>query len=175
MKKTILTAAALLILSGCATKWDVDIAKQNTSRVNVHSEQQANQVKYRSDAAKSIASSYKCSETGSPDCAAAQAMMRYRGFESLERINTVEYGGPSDKTGLDVYHKLADKSDGILRQADNIVDLLLGDDDTPDNVEISGDGNTLHIEENHATAIKESSASLDKSTNEMAAEETVSE
>jgi hypothetical protein len=163
IKNILLSLATVFLLTACATGWDVDLAKENTSRINSHSKAQSEQVKYRSKAVADVAASYKCADEGSADCAAVQAMMRYRGFEALEGITTVEYRGHSEKTGVDIQHELAKDADRILLYTvDPLLSLLDGQEE-PDSVELNGDNNTVTFEETHATAIRDSNATVDKS------------
>ena len=145
-------------LTGCSTKWDVDIERENTKRVQYHESTQRSQVSARVRGVGTIIESFKCSDPESPDCGYAKGMLSMRGFEALESITTRGYQGPEGETGIGVQKEVAKKADVISAITGGVITTSVASENSGDKTSTGGGSYTR--EESHNTTLGEGASGV---------------
>jgi hypothetical protein len=161
--KTLLSLIAIAFLfTGCATPYDVKITQENTKRVVSNDGANKSIVKSKTDAIAKLASSYECSDPDSKDCGTAMAFSNVIGMQSIAGIQTEQYKGPIDKTGVDVQYKVAENGIPLAAVIGGTVTSTAAVKSDKGTTTVNADNGatvTNTSEENHSTALGEGASS----------------
>ena len=151
MRNIFIVVMFAVMLGGCATAWDVDIAKENSGMYKAHEASAAEQVKSKSDAIGKL--TYDCSGESS-DCAAAKALNNVIIAMQIKDIKAPEYDGPVLQSGVDVQKKALDTAEKIANPViTGLVSIKAIDKDKGSVTNKADNGSTINNSNDENTAI----------------------
>ena len=156
--KTLLGLLVLgIMLSGCATPYDVDIAQSNNATVQNHDTRQGEVAAVKARSISSIFDkiSQKCEGQDSFACGALLGLSGAMASRDIAGIETKEYKGPTQKTGVDVqYHTVDAVREGIPIAGMAVVSYKAIDQDKGVVSNTAQEGSTVNntYDEDHAVS-----------------------